>query len=105
MGRVGTLAPDSLLWRINSLLVANSFPVVVELIPCSVAQGIFGEATGKILDSRLFSRRFFAENGGIGGNSLLFPCNRGFGLLRRPGLGRLRSMRLVPIPRRARVDP
>jgi hypothetical protein len=56
-------------------VVANS--LVVELIPCSVAQGIFGESSGKLLDSRLFSRRFFAENGGIGENSLLFPCNRG----------------------------
>ena len=38
----GLCVPDSLLRRINSLLVANQFPVVVELIPCSVAQGIFG---------------------------------------------------------------
>src|SRR5271163_2849622 len=60
IGCVGTLAPDSLLWRINSLIVANSFPVVVELVPCSVAQGIFGESSSKLLDSQSFSRWFFA---------------------------------------------
>jgi hypothetical protein len=29
---------DSLLWRINSLIVANRFPVAIELFPCSPAQ-------------------------------------------------------------------
>jgi hypothetical protein len=36
--------PHSLLLRINSLLAEIEFPVAVELIPCSVAQGIHFES-------------------------------------------------------------
>src|ERR1700735_2129996 len=39
---------------------------------------ISGRCSCKLLDSHWFSRRFFAQNGGIGGNSLLFPCYRPF---------------------------
>jgi hypothetical protein len=80
-------APDSLLWRINSLFSRIGFPVPVELIPCSAAQGIFGGSSGKILDSQWYSKRFFAQNGGIGEDSLLFPCNRRFWSVGRPADG------------------
>ena len=52
-------APNSLMSRINSLLIANGFPVVVELIPCSVAQGIQTRKSRKLLNSQMFSRRIF----------------------------------------------
>src|SRR5271155_4907175 len=57
---------------------------MVELIPCSAAQGISGGSSCNLLDSQLFSGRFFAENGGIGENSLLIPCYRGFWFFGRP---------------------
>jgi len=52
---------DSLFGRINSLFVANRFPVVAELIPCSVAQGISSRQSRKSLDSQMFSGRIFAR--------------------------------------------
>jgi hypothetical protein len=51
--------PIPLMSRINSLLIANGFPVVVELIPCSVAQGIQTRKSRKLLNSQMFSRRIF----------------------------------------------
>jgi hypothetical protein len=78
-------APSSLIWRINSLLVANRFPVVDELIPCSVAQGISGAPSHKLLNSQMFSRRTFKESGRFGQDSLLFTC-----------YGALRASRLQP---------
>ena len=94
------LAPDSLLWRINSLFSKIGFPVPVDLIPCSVAQGISGGSSSKLLDSQWFSRRFFAPNGGIGENSLLFPCNRpADGPTVGPGHARKMSIRDAAPPR------
>ena len=72
------LAPDSLLRRINSLLGRIIFPVVVELIPCSVAQGIHLGAFRKLLDYQTFSGWIFASTGRFSTNSLLFTC---YGLL------------------------
>jgi hypothetical protein len=46
---------NSLFWRFNSLLARIGFPVVVELIPCSVAQGISSRRSHKRLDSQMFS--------------------------------------------------
>jgi hypothetical protein len=51
---------DSLLGRINSLLPRIKFPVVVELIPCSVAQGIHLREPRKLLNSQMFLGRIFA---------------------------------------------
>src|ERR1700691_5156342 len=45
---------DSLLGRINSLLPRIKFPVVVELIPCSDAQGIHFREPRKLLNSQMF---------------------------------------------------
>jgi hypothetical protein len=82
-------APDSLLWRIKSLFSKNRFPVRDEFIPCSVAQGIFGGSSCKLLESQLFSRRFCAENGEISANSLLLPCSRPFWSFERSADGRI----------------
>jgi len=53
------LAADSLLRPINSLLSRIEFAVVVELIPCSAAQGISSRRSCKLLNSHIFSGRFF----------------------------------------------
>jgi hypothetical protein len=50
---------DSLLGGINSLFSKTGFPVVVELIPCSAAQGISLHQSLKLLNSQTFSRRDF----------------------------------------------
>src|SRR5271163_978087 len=68
---------DSLLGRINSLSPRIKFPVVVELIPCSVAQGIHFREPRKLLNSQMFSGRIFAGSGQNRENSLLFPCMAG----------------------------
>jgi hypothetical protein len=68
---------DSLLGRINSLLPRIKFPVVVELIPCSVAQGIHFREPRKLLNSQMFLGRIFAGSGQNRENSLLFPCMAG----------------------------
>src|ERR1700677_4928815 len=52
---------DSLLGRINSLLPRIRFPVVVELIPCSVAQGIHFREPRKLLNSQMFSGPIFHQ--------------------------------------------
>src|ERR1700722_497273 len=65
---------DSLLGRINSLLPRIKFPVVVELIPCSVAQGIHFREPRKLMNSQMFLGRIFAGPGKNRRNSLLFPC-------------------------------
>jgi hypothetical protein len=71
---------DSLLGRINSLLPRIKFPVVVELIPCSVAQGIHFREPRKLLNSQMFLGRIFAGSGQNRENSLLFPCMAGIAL-------------------------
>jgi hypothetical protein len=68
----------SLLARINSLLSEIRFPVVVELIPCSVAQGIYLASPRKRLNSQMFSARIFASETDFRANCLLLPCCRAF---------------------------
>ena len=58
------------------MLSRIKFPVVVELIPCSVAQGIHLRTSRKYLNSHPFSMRIFAEKRRIPENSLFFPCMR-----------------------------
>src|ERR1700693_3720749 len=58
------------------MLSRIKFPVVVELIPCSVAQGIHLRTSRKYLNSQPFSMRIFAEKRRIPENSLFFPCMR-----------------------------
>jgi hypothetical protein len=80
---------DSLLGRINSLLPRIKFPVVVELIPCSVAQGIHLREPRKLLNSQMFLGRIFAGSGQNRENSLLFPCMAGIALSTTGRLGRV----------------
>ena len=74
LAAAGTFFPIPCYGRINSLLFENRFPVVDELFPCSLAQGISGAPASKLLNSLMFSRRIFAGNSGFRRNSLLFPC-------------------------------
>jgi len=55
-------------------LARIEFAVVVELIPCSVAQGIQVTHLSKSLDLQMFSRRIFTGKRLIPRNSLLIPC-------------------------------
>jgi len=64
---------NSVLGRMNSLMPRIKFRVAVELIPCSVAQGIHCRRFRKRLNSQMFLGRIFAGSGQNQENSLLFP--------------------------------
>jgi hypothetical protein len=63
------------MWPINSLLARIAFPVVVELIPCSAAQGNFIAYFSQTSDKAdVFETAFSQDSSNSQGIPCLFPA-------------------------------
>jgi hypothetical protein len=71
------LTRDGIIRAVERKSISRQIPCWVELIPCSVAQGIHFREPRKLLNSQMFLGRIFAGSGQNRENSLLFPCMAG----------------------------